>query len=334
MTVIRDRKHMFLGSNCRSGFTLLEMLTATAVSLIVIAALLAMLNQGLRMWLDSRNTTQAFQTAANTFETLTRSLSQAVLQTYWSYDNPSLPQKYVRASELHFILGSTSALLGVNTNSYPGSAVFFQAPMGKSQAGLGSQLPSRLNAVGFFTGFGDTPNLPHVLQPIIQPRYRYRLFEWKEPTDRLGVYLSDQGTAWFKQPLSGEIQTNTDVVPLGENIIGLYAVVQYPEAGNKWGQSFSYDSRDKTSTDTFNQLPPQIQVALVAIDEPSAMRLAARYGANPPPISPPDGSFTDPAHFDDDLTAWEQSLRNHDPHVNCRIFRTTIQIPNSRWSME
>jgi len=316
----------------RRGFTLVEMCAASAVSLLVIATLLAILNHVSGVWVRTRGTKDAFLAASNAFDSLTRSLSQAVLQTYWSYDNPSLPQKYVRASELHFVLGKTAKLFGVQESSYPGSAVFFQAPLGRTATGRTSQLPARLNATGYFTAFGKDPRLPAILESIVTHRYRFRLFEWKQPTDSLAVYQTPAGSAWFQQVLSPEMQGEANVASIGENILGLFILAEYPLANGMWEQTNSYDSRDTSGPDTLNQLPPQLQIALVAIDEPSAARLAARYGSTPPLIAPPGDAFQNPAHFDSDLANWESALRADTPPVNCRIFRTTIQIPNSRWS--
>jgi len=318
----------------RKAFTLLELLVASSVSLILIGALLAALNYTSRAWASSRSSNLAFQTAANTFDLLTRSLSQAMLNSYWSYDDPALPQKYVRASELHFVLGQAGTLLSASQNTYPASAVFFQAPMGKTQPGQTSKLPQRLNALGYFTAFGSETNLPALLQTVIQPKYRYRLFQWTEPTDQLQVYLASQGNDWFTQALAADKEKSANVSPLGENIIGLCLVAEYPKATGGWERTFLYDSRSAATPEARNQLPPQLQVALVAIDEASAARLAARYGSSPPPVGPPEGTFEDPDKFGDDLAAWEDALSAADPPVRCRVFRTTIQIPNSRWSAE
>jgi len=312
------------------AFTLVELLVASSISLVVIGALMAALNYASGVWTRSQSNHQAFQTAATAFETLTRNLSQAVLNTYWSYDNPSQPQKYIRASELHFALGFTTDLLGIPQNTYPGSAVFFQAPLGRSQPGKASRLPARLNAVGFFTAFGSDPSEPSALSTRLSPRHRYRLFEWTEPTSALRVYRAT-GMDWFTTPLAGQRERSANVSVLGENVVALFLVAEYPGADGKWTQSFVYNSRDSSKEATFNQLPPQLKVALLAIDETSAARLAELEG-NAAPLPLPEGKFEDPAKLDDDLAGWEAALRSQTPRVNTRVFRTVVPIPNSRWS--
>ena len=316
----------------RLAFSIIEMCAASAISLVLIATMLSIVNYVTTVWLRTRGNTQTFAVAADTFDSMTRKLSQAMLNTYWSYDNPAQPTRYVRASELHFVVGKASQLLGLPAASYPGSAVFFQAPLGRTLDGHTSKLTTRLNATGFFTGFGGTPGVPALLQSVVPPNYRFRLFEWMEPTSELSVYSTPSGTDWFRQD-AGEGQASGNLSVTGANIIGFFVLAEYPLPDGTWKQSYQYDSRNDSDAQTLNQLPPQLRVVLAAIDDASAIRLAAFYGTTPPPITPPAGTFQDPGQFDTDLAGWETQLSAHIPKISWRIFSTTIQIPNSRWSV-
>jgi len=316
---------------CRRGFSLIEMCAASAISLVLIGSMLAIINHVTAVWMQARGNTQTFAAAADTFDSMTHKLSQAVLNTYWSYDDPSRPTRYVRASELHFVLGRASDLLGLPAASHPGSAVFFQAPLGRTLDGHTSKLTSRLNAMGYFTAFGAMPGIPDLLNDL-PTNPRFRLFEWLEPTGDLSVYANATGTDWFRQDAGGG-QTSPNGSVAGVNIIGFFILAEYPLPNGTWKLSYTYDSRDAAVPETLNQLPPRLRVVLAAIDDASAGRLAAASGSNPPSLAPPEGAFEDPANFDTDLQNWENALAAHVPKITSRIFSTTIAIPNSRWSV-
>jgi len=315
------------------AFTIIEMMAAAAISIVLIGTLLTMVNHITKIWVQASSNIESFGAATATFNTMTRKLSQAVLNTYWSYDNPQRPTKYVRASELHFVVGKTSQLLGLPEVQYPGSAIFFQAPLGRTLDGKTSKLTSRLNATGFFTVFGDTPSVPSVVQSVVPARPRFRLYEWMEPTGDLSVYSAPTGMDWFKADASqGSASDNLSV--MGSNLIGFFILAEYPQPNGTWKRSYSYNSRDAANEDTLNQLPPRLRIVLAAIDDASASRLAAKYGSAAPPVAPPSGKFVNPDEFESDLENWKTALQGQVPKVNWRIFSTTIQIPNSRWSVQ
>lgn len=294
--------------------------------------MLAIVNYVTMVWSRTKGNTETFAAAADTFDSMSRQLSQAMLNTYWSYDNPAQPTRYMRASELHFVLGRTSTLLGLPADSYPGSAVFFQAPLGRSLDGHTSKLTSRLNAMGFFTAFGATPMVPDLLSDL-PSNYRYRLFEWLEPTADLSVYAKSTGTDWFRED-AGDGQASANLTVAGVNIIGFFILAEYPLADGTWQLSYTYDSRDASVPETLHQLPPRLRMVLAAIDDASAGRLAAANGSNPPSLAPPTGAFETPAKFEKDVQDWKDALADHVPKITARIFSTTISIPNSRWSVQ
>ncbi len=80
-----------------------------------------------------------------------------------------------------------------------------------------------------------------------------------------------------------------------------------------------------------HQLPPTVQIAMVAIDEASAMRLA--NGSTPPPeideaVARRADFFHLPATSRRTLQKLEALLAKH--HIRYRVFSTTVALPESR----
>ncbi len=315
------------------AFTLLEALVSLAIFGMILALVAGMMNSSSSLWLRHRNQAAAFEAANAAFETIARSLSQAVLNTYWEVSGST----YGRMSELHFAMGNATSLLeSSSADEYPGKAVFFQAPLGRPASPTLKRLPMLLNSVGYFVRFDDGPELPSFL-PLVKSRDRFRLYQWLEPTENLGVYAFPPDTpainrrAWFQGDLVGGSMVNTAV--LAENVAGLVLMAEYPDADNDIISRFAYDSRDTTDPDSLHQLPPRVRIVMAVIDENSASRLAAQHGSNPPPITPDATWFQDPAEFDGDLDRWEQRLQGITPPVDYRIFTTTVIIQNAKWSL-
>ncbi|NJK90513.1 MAG: hypothetical protein HC904_00985 [Blastochloris sp.] len=70
------------------------------------------------VWQKTSKKVSSFQESRAAFESLTRKASQAVLNPYWDYDPPlstpgSVPSRYLRQSELHFISGQGNVPGGV-----------------------------------------------------------------------------------------------------------------------------------------------------------------------------------------------------------------------------
>ena len=74
------------------------------ISLLLIV-LLQMTNSTSELWTRTTGKTEQFRAAREGFESMTRNLSQATLNTYWDYDNPNSPTRFMRQSELRFICG-------------------------------------------------------------------------------------------------------------------------------------------------------------------------------------------------------------------------------------
>ena len=110
---------------------------------------------------------------------------------------------------------------------------------------------------------------------------------------------------------------------------------------------YSYDSRAWEVTGSSgdprlrNQLPPLIELVLVAIDEPSAQKLAQLYGGTGGSLPPfADGTvrakvdldtlFKDPTKLEADIQTLEDGLNQL--QVSYRIFRTTVAMHGAKWT--
>ena len=123
----------------QSGFTLVELIVSMGILVLLMLVLISITDATGRTWTYTTGKVEQFHDAREAFESITRKLGQATLNTYWAYDNPNAPTKYQRQSELRFISGQSSILIPASLalNDENGSplqtathAVFFQAPLG------------------------------------------------------------------------------------------------------------------------------------------------------------------------------------------------------------
>lgn len=309
------------------GFTILELLVATTVLSLILVVMLSLTTQVSNVWRSSSARIEAFQSARRGFEILTRSLEQATLNTYWDYDNPNNPTVYQRKSELHFLVAKagTDGLPGtLNT----GQAVFFQAPANRTASTNYDGLTGLINACGFYVQYGsDSAWLPaHV--DAGQARERFRLMQWMQSTESLSVYENANDNAW--------VATGTaDAFPIADNVI---ALIIWPkeegEESNPVLNSYSYNSRLNATNSpqpaTANQLPPLLKVAIVAIEESSALRLGASLQETVAACIA--GLFDTPpaSDFLEDLKQLEMNLA--DRSIGYRSFVTSIPMREAKWS--
>lgn len=389
----------------RSGFTLIEIMVATVIMVILMGIIFQLTASMADIWRSSAGKIGAFQGARAGYEAMGRAMEQATLMTYLDYvdgANPPQPRdpsnanwspaNYARSSELHFLTGPAQELVpGANANNTQGHAMFFQAPLGLASdtatyAGLGELL----NAVGFYVEYtDDRPVWPAFIQTIMgaTPRYRFRLMQWVQPTERLGVYVSTRPTGatynysrdWFRTGIPnigstsvGAGQTRSRMI--AEDIIAIILRPRLAEGdedllddnvrnnsatGGRLAPSYRYDSRSWTNgyvsegtvnlrTANFgsssrrlvdlmrNQLPPLIDVIMVAINPKDADRLC-RQTEIPEPLRIPSGLFQDanllfePAG-NSDLEQLERQLAA--AGVSYRIFRSTLNMKGAKWSVD
>lgn len=340
------------------------MLVALAILGMIMVIILAIISETERSWKHFSGNTQAFQNARLAFDTITRSLSEATLNTYYDYYDTNrnrrttsntgtfVPAIYGRYSELHFVSGKalvTSPLAQVT------HSVFFQTPVSyTASTGSFGNLTTLLNGVGFYIVFtsdvGDRPSFFGSLSPAPAPRYRYRLMEFLQPTENLTVYSNATGTSWFTTPLQSLSPAPPSIL-LAENII---ALVICPQMANEMTptnpsssltSNYEYDSRTPWTTGTsptqttwtsgaqpvqMNQLPPLVRVVLIAVDEASMLQIEGG-STTPPNLGFSYTSvFQNPANLAADITTVSTALAGK--HINYRVFQTDVPIRSAHWS--
>ncbi len=222
--------------NCAS-FTLVEMLVATVILVIMIGILFSITQETSRAWKSTTGNVEVFRNSKTAFDTMTRTLSQATLNTYYDYaylnngtnafvslGSSTIPTTYARNSDLQIVSGQGSALVtGVTSYTAVTHAVFFQAPLGMSTNTANSNLDSLVNACGFYVAYGPDPSTPSFMPTT--PRYRYRLMQFTQPSDNLRIYASgNKGTSnWYLPVIQNDATTTpaTSDFVLAENVIAL-----------------------------------------------------------------------------------------------------------------
>jgi uncharacterized protein (TIGR02599 family) len=348
-------------------------MVSMAILSLLILVLMTMVNQTSSMWRYTNSKIDQFRAAREGFEAMTRRLSQATLNTYWDYDNPNAPTKYIRQSELRFITGPVSAL---NMDLVPdttdeadarrlGHAAFFYAPLGfvvptdstDTTYANYSGLDNLLNLWGYYLEYnGDRAVTPEFLvgRP---PRKRFRLMELMQSSQSLQLYKLEAGSltynsrAWFQNPLKA-IVAQRPVHILAENIVSLVILPKLaPQAQKTSGFSdaslapkYLYDSTGTGMTtlsnpllDPKNQLPPVVQVTMVAIDEASVSRLTD--ADNKGLADTVDNLFADATKLNQDLKSnstkgSDQSLESYlrNKRIGYRIFSNNVSIRGAKWS--
>lgn len=330
-------------------------MVSMSVLVILMVLIAEVMGQVQRAWGSASSRVSQFREARRAFDRISRNLSQASLNTYIQYvysgsGNPILPPTtgsirpapagYARYSELQFICGETTSLLGGSANEFPGHAVFFQAPLGTNAMNL--NLPSALNPVGYFVEHGsDTATRPTFLEGKVPDRWRYRLMEYRAPTENNIIYDQSElekqvvgGSSngyWFKATkaeYSRPVAENIAILVISPRLpttdstdpVSIAPYYQYNSAAN--GLKTNQDQQDY-------QMPPLIQITMVAIDEVTASRLSEKTGSTPPLKL--DGYFSNASESarSGDFKALQTYLTSQ--RVNFRIFTTTIAIRNSKW---
>ena len=353
----------------KTAFTLVELLISMAVASLLLISLARILADTQVAWTDTKERTDSFREARAAFDAVAARLSQATLNSYWGYkfDEQGNPKHYERQSELHFVSGPVSTLLNNNILA-TGHAMFFQAPVGES-IDSGRPVPSPLSPVelsgtlngwGWYACFGsDLSRRPQFLEsPAVPERKRFRLMEFRQPTEKLSLYrmvtpgnsdstplpwIEDQSSQmglyeWFRAALAVDSQ------PLAENILALVIQPLWPAAKGTdekdigVAPNYVYDSRRHQWPDASNlaarsrhQLPPMMRLTLIALDErdwdametaqveSNAMQLRALVN---------NGLFADAELYENDIRKLEDELAGR--KLGYRIFTTAVQLPAAK----
>jgi uncharacterized protein (TIGR02599 family) len=184
------------------AFTIIELLVSMSIVMVLLVVLFQMVNQTSQIWKYTTGKAEQFRSARAAFESITRQLSQATLNTYWDYDRVGDTLSYTRQSELRFICGPATDLIEKGFPSSDtgaeavGQAIFFQAPIGyvdsfKSTA-LSSYegLDNLLNTWGYFIKKGSDVNSrpPFISASVVPEKVRYRLMEFMQSSDKMSIY--------------------------------------------------------------------------------------------------------------------------------------------------
>ena len=317
----------------RNGFTLLEVLASLAILLIVVIALVDFMGGIDRAWRSGAS--DPFAEAQDAFESVAAHLGAATLAPYEDYADTTgafrtssafVPDHVARRSDLAFVCGPASGLLTGSGRTTAGSGVFFLEPSGFTETDSHAGLERLLNARGYFVQFSDDPSAPSFV--LLRTHFwRWRLMEALQPSESLQVFAQATSSAWIAQ-LAG---SGAVVSVLAENVIALVVLPERAanDSGAALAPAFSYDSRDTSNRLTLHQLPPRIRIVLVAIDDSSAVHLAALNGANPPPLVA-STLFQQATQLDADLATLDASLTGQ--KIGHRIFQREILVTSANWS--
>ena len=190
-----------------TGFTLVELLVSMVV-LTIMLVILTQLTNSLRSVISrTTNSVDAFKQARDAFETMTRRIAQATLNSYDDQNpnatlNPtaSVPTPYVRASELRFTSGDAGLLVtGSYVNGtlsggqeypnspYPTDAIFFSGA-----AWVHAAQSAKLDPIYRSNGFGSAAQHLRLLYPVGQR------------SDAAAIVLARQHSLSLAFPLDGD----------------------------------------------------------------------------------------------------------------------------------
>ncbi len=333
----------------RDGFTLIEVLVSFAVLALIMVMLLSLTDVTSKTWKGTTEKMQAFEESRAAFDRITSLLGQATLNPYWDYDNLQNPTKYERTSELQFLSLPMSAM-GKDAAAFPTHGIFFQAPTGKvaNKTAFGN-MPLLLNAYGYFVEYGPDER-PSWLPASISTKYRFRLKEWRVPSENWTLYEKTSGTIpastgknysgtdWIKLASPTDSDPKTVAKTIAENVIALVIYPKNTESTSSTlslaeSDTFVYNSRTRSPTtdegkNQKHQLPPEVEVVMVAIDETSALREWNNAGAAPALVDA--DWFTEPAKLEADLLDLTKKLNGE--NLKYITLRSTVKIRGARWS--
>jgi uncharacterized protein (TIGR02599 family) len=196
-------------------------------------------------------------------------------------------------------------------------------------------MESMVNTWGYFIEFGsDSALRPTPVNTAGVPvKYRFRLYEMMEPSETLSLYKytgnstaskTYTGRTWFTDALD---KPNRSSRVLAENIVALiFRPLDPASTPPDLTTNYTYDTAGSVAN-IRNQLPPYIEVTMVAIDEVSARRL--ENGATAPDFGL-TGFFTQTSNYDQNLEDLRRNLA--DRKINYRIFTANVSIQGAKWS--
>ena len=328
----------------RAAFSLIELLISLAVLSVLVVLAASLIGAIQDVWKRSSARTEQFRSARQALETISGRLSQATLNPYWVVQTNSsgVPVRYERQSDLRFLAGPAISTIGSTVGSGtmgPGSGVFFQAPTGYFTNNSSSSLNAALNTWGYYVEYGpESSRPPFISTSIIPTKNRFRLVEFIDPSDGLTIFSKTSGKSayngkdWFTDPLA----TTGNRRVLADNIVAFVALPRLSTSEDSTGTALSpayiYDTTTSNATPKLNpknQLPPIVDIAVVAIDEQSARRI--NWGTTPPDFGT-SALFQTPSNMEADLEELRSNIAAQG--LSARVFRTSAPISAARWSTE
>lgn len=323
------------------GFTLVELMVSISVLAVIFLIASYIIEGAHRTWRVTEASVTQYQEARSSFESMGQRIARAQLNPRLDYEYRNmLPVRYKKETELHFLNGRAEDLVG-GGSSRPGHAIFFQAPLGMSWDPRYHDLNHLLNAWGFFVEYGsDEAWAPSIVRsnPRYQPRYRFRLMEFRQPAEDLVIYstFDPADRSWYRDYLTPE---NVKVV--AENVIALVLTPLSPgERDPHWlAPEYAYDSRMPESMGNpavaraiRHELPPVVRITLIAIDEKTALRFETEEGEPPEELMVfKVAPFARAEEYDQDLAEVEKHLDSIS--AGYRVFTSTVAIRNAKWKL-
>ena len=315
------------------GFSLVELLVAMAVLAIMGIVMVSIVGSVQKVSRQTMAHAEQFRESRRAFDRINQRLSQATLNVYYDYVNASgqprtsnnvttfTPRNYARVSELRYLQTNASAFGAPRGGEMKGQAVFFQSPTGKADTDTLAGLNTLLNTVGYYIEKGSDDGLRP--PTATKASERFRLFELVEPTENLTIYTKTSGSAsysgndWAGVPLSNTNYSHR----LADNIVALVFRAIYPDANGNWRTNITYSSAPRgqpTQSVEENNLPPQVGVTMIAVDEVSARRIEEM------------GLTLTDANTDDELKELEGLLITN--RLGYRRFESVVSIGPAKWS--
>jgi uncharacterized protein (TIGR02599 family) len=233
-------------------------------------------------------------------------------------------------------------------------------------AALYYTLPHVINSWGYYVEFGpDARQLPPFITATGVPRrQRFRLMEFRQPAHEMELFFTPQGQArpllatmtgatelyqWFHRPISlshgGSFSRDRRTVVVAENILALLVAPYEPQAeilrqsvaGSslpyQLAPDYLYDSRrhqwqpgSPLGMMSRHQLPPAVEVAVVALAEDAWENLSDAEAANQGEalLAFMSGRFNQAANFANDLRDLGRELDRR--RLSHKIFTDVITL--------
>jgi prepilin-type N-terminal cleavage/methylation domain-containing protein len=232
------------------GFTLVELLIATAILSFLALVLTSLLSGVNRAWVSGEQQVSEFQDGRAILELISRELSQAVISPNLQFvQNPTLP-----------------AGLNQRANS---DSIFWQAPATSTTSGnlaeIGYYLTDSYELRRFFVAPTDAANYQIFTSP-------------NQPTDNSAPWATSFVSANLSTPLSSGVLAfwvrcfdgNGDLIPWLSSNVGGVGPLKFNSAAHFQpaipGQKSSFNYTNASTTARANLLPAAVELTIVTLD--------------------------------------------------------------------